>query len=178
MERIAYHHIYEWEQTVWNDILLHFLWGAGDYEPVKYRNLPLSQFSNLESYKSRKKKGMPMDTIVIHMGGIHGKDKRKGFQKLGLWQGNFTWYNGMIEGLRTNITEESMEFEIRRSIFAMGLRVSDVTERCVQWKWILLVSIAATVALSTWRVKRRHRRNEARIATVGPFVVHDAKNFV
>lgn len=80
MERIAYHHIYEWEQTAWNDVLIHFLWGAGDYEPVKYRNLPLSEFANLESYKSRKSKGMPMNTIVVHMEGSTEVKRGKNFR--------------------------------------------------------------------------------------------------
>lgn len=47
IERILYHRIEEWEQTAWNDVLVHFLWGAGDHEPLKYRALPQSQFANL-----------------------------------------------------------------------------------------------------------------------------------
>jgi hypothetical protein len=47
VERILYHRIEEWEQTAWNDVLVHFLWGAGDHEPLKYRALPQSQFANL-----------------------------------------------------------------------------------------------------------------------------------
>ena len=47
VERIAFHQVEEWDQTAWNDILLHFLWGAGNNEPLKYRALPQSQFANL-----------------------------------------------------------------------------------------------------------------------------------
>lgn len=46
-DRVIFHQQSEWEQTAWNDVLLHFLWGAGDHEPVKYRALPLSKFVNL-----------------------------------------------------------------------------------------------------------------------------------
>lgn len=33
---------------------------------------------------------MPLDLIILHLGGIRGADKRKSFEEEGIWQGNFS----------------------------------------------------------------------------------------
>jgi hypothetical protein len=43
-----------------------------------------------ETYRARSRLGMPQDQIILHMGGIHGDNKRIQFQEEGLWDGSFT----------------------------------------------------------------------------------------
>jgi hypothetical protein len=50
VDRIAYHAPYEWDQTAWNEVLMPFLWGAGDDPPLRYRVLPYSVASNLGAW--------------------------------------------------------------------------------------------------------------------------------
>lgn len=38
---------FQWEQTAWNELLPTFLWGQGDELPIRYRLLPVDQFSNI-----------------------------------------------------------------------------------------------------------------------------------
>jgi hypothetical protein len=44
-------------------------------------------------YRARREKGMDLDLIILHMGGVYGADKRKGFEEEGVWQGSFTISN-------------------------------------------------------------------------------------
>ena len=54
VDRIGYHILDAWDQTAWNEIILHFLWGAGDQgEPLRYRLLPFSEFSNIGKRRRR-----------------------------------------------------------------------------------------------------------------------------
>lgn len=86
---------------------------------------------------------------------------------------------------RKNIEEESStesESEIRRSIFAMRLKLNDATGRCVEWKWITLATLGAGVVMTGWRLRQRRalRRNtnSRNIVSVALLMVHEAKNFV
>jgi len=47
VDRIAYHAVWQWDQTAFNEVILHFLWGTGEHEPLRYRLLPFSEVSNI-----------------------------------------------------------------------------------------------------------------------------------
>lgn len=49
VDRIAYHAVWQWDQTAWNEIIIQLLWGTGDHEPLKYRVLSLAEFSNIRT---------------------------------------------------------------------------------------------------------------------------------
>jgi len=92
MERIAFHIVQEWDQTAWNDVITHFLWGAGNDEPVRYRLLPFSEFANVGTYRARKEYGLEDNPIVLHLGGVNGgENKRDTWIAEGYWVANFTW---------------------------------------------------------------------------------------
>ena len=50
LHNVSYHlrrHLQQWDQAAWNEVILGFLVGMGYEEPLRYRILPVDQFSNI-----------------------------------------------------------------------------------------------------------------------------------
>jgi len=45
--RFTRRHLQQWDQAAWNEVILSFLVGMGYEEPLRYRILPVDQFSNI-----------------------------------------------------------------------------------------------------------------------------------
>lgn len=70
---------HQWDQTAWNEVILPFLWGNGEVEPLAYRLLPHAHYANVGVVDKRRAAGLPVDLVVLHSGYLHGKEKaRKG----------------------------------------------------------------------------------------------------
>ncbi|KAL4446222.1 hypothetical protein ABPG77_003029 [Micractinium sp. CCAP 211/92] len=76
---------FQWEQAAWNEILPTFLWGQGDEPPIRYRLLPVDQFSNIGVFLRRKSRNLPVNQVALHAGWLHGAAKVEAFKKLGYW---------------------------------------------------------------------------------------------
>ena len=69
---------------------MHFLWGSAAEAPLRYRLLPAASFyGSISNYEARQAAGLPLDPVLMHCGGLHGKDKQAAYERLGLFHGEF-----------------------------------------------------------------------------------------
>jgi len=47
LHSVARRHLQQWDQAAWNEVILSFLVGMGYEAPLRYRILPVDQFSNI-----------------------------------------------------------------------------------------------------------------------------------
>lgn len=75
-DRLLVKALHQWEQVAWNEVIQPFLWGMGEEgEPLKYRILPHTSYGNVFVVEARAKDNLPTDMVIIHAGGLHGKEK-------------------------------------------------------------------------------------------------------
>jgi hypothetical protein len=90
VHRIAFHAIWQWDQTAFNEIIMPFLWGMGDQPPLRYRLLPVSKFMNAIVMPERTKSGLSNDEIIVlHAGGLHGSEKKAAFIERNIYRPEF-----------------------------------------------------------------------------------------
>ncbi|KAL6779972.1 hypothetical protein ACKKBG_A14515 [Auxenochlorella protothecoides x Auxenochlorella symbiontica] len=76
---------HQWDQTAWNEVILPFLWGNGEVEPLAYRLLPHAHYANVGVVDKRRAAGLPVDLVVLHSGYLHGKEKKEAYERMGFW---------------------------------------------------------------------------------------------
>uniref|UniRef100_A0A1D1ZNZ3 Glycosyltransferase n=1 Tax=Auxenochlorella protothecoides TaxID=3075 RepID=A0A1D1ZNZ3_AUXPR len=76
---------HQWDQTAWNEVILPFLWGTGDSEQLAYRILPNENYINVRAIPDREKAGLPLDIVILHSGGTHGRNKALAYAARGFW---------------------------------------------------------------------------------------------
>jgi len=90
VDRIAFHAVWQWDQTAFNEIIIPFLWGVGDEPPLRYRLLPVSKFVNEVVVRERTIYGLSNDEIVVlHGGGLHGSEKKEAFLERKIYRPDF-----------------------------------------------------------------------------------------
>jgi Nucleotide-diphospho-sugar transferase len=90
VNRIAFHAVWQWDQTAFNEIIMPYTWGMGDQPPLKYRLLPVSKFLNIPVMMERQKKGLTnAEIIVLHAGGLHGSEKKAAFLERKIYRPSF-----------------------------------------------------------------------------------------
>ena len=56
-----------------NDVVMHFLFGMGGMAPLRFRLFPVEHVSNTGPLEDRRALGLPVDLVVLHSGGLHGR---------------------------------------------------------------------------------------------------------
>ncbi|KAK9816801.1 hypothetical protein WJX72_005258 [[Myrmecia] bisecta] len=75
----------QWDQAAWNEVLMGHLFGLGEAPPLRYRLLPMAQYNNIGTYHLRQQHALPLDTVILHAGAVHGPNKVAQYKALGFW---------------------------------------------------------------------------------------------
>lgn len=72
---------HEWDQATWNVVIVPCLIGSGDSDlpPLRYRLLPHAEYANIHVVERRRQAGKRADVVIMHLGGVHGRDKVRGW---------------------------------------------------------------------------------------------------
>lgn len=68
-------HIWAWEQSAFNEVIMAHVFGSEDRLPLTLRVLPTRHFLNVKVAKLRRQQGLDLDIVVIHAGGVGGQGK-------------------------------------------------------------------------------------------------------
>lgn len=139
---VVHTHTQQWDQAAWNEVVMAFLVGMGDEEPLRYRILPISQFMNLEVYDAAIKSERPVEPVLLHAGYLNGEAKKQRFTDLGVWRGD-AWQSDMGKaGLRA-----------RRKVCGSSLAQCRGRRSSMRWLLVLaLCGIAVGLLLAARRI--------------------------
>ena len=175
VQRIAYDVIWQWDQTAWNEVILPFLWGAGDQNPLTYRLLPVSEYANVPVVVEREKAGLETDLMVLHAGGIHGADKKKSYIEREVYHPDFkTPSDYLIMQYAVPEVPPEKGTAAAASIFTgTGVHHWQPPDENAFWTllWIILIVMALGATLVVgWQVRNRGKEKLEREweAKVGP----------
>ncbi|KDD74555.1 hypothetical protein H632_c1229p0, partial [Helicosporidium sp. ATCC 50920] len=81
----------QWDQALWNEVVVTHLWGMGREQPLRYRLFPHSVAANVGPYDERRRRGLPTNLAVVHLGYVNGEDNKvAAYTRLGLWRGDYS----------------------------------------------------------------------------------------
>jgi len=114
-----------------------------------------------DTYKSRKEKQLDDDTIVLHLGGVHGEEKQRIWEDMGYWEPDFV--APKLPGKkRANRRAAAARPEII-TLWSTGIaegEISAVWSSQLPLPAVVVVSAAAG-SLLTWRRRQARRRLQA-----------------
>ena len=78
----------QWEQAAFNEVIRAHVIGRAHQAPsnLRYRILLVELFLNIPTFHLRWQEKLDVaGAVIVHAGGVHGRDKEKQMQDLGIW---------------------------------------------------------------------------------------------
>lgn len=76
------------DQLLWNEVIMAFLIGQKGHKPLRFSLLDDAKFSNFEVVRWRQEQSLELESVMMHAGGISGKDKEAYMREHGYWLGD------------------------------------------------------------------------------------------
>ncbi|KDD77034.1 hypothetical protein H632_c35p2 [Helicosporidium sp. ATCC 50920] len=80
----------QWEQAMWNELVMTHLWGSDVEPPLRYRLLPHDTAASVKVWEARRAQGLPADLVVLRAGHLDGTRKGDAYERLGVWHPDYS----------------------------------------------------------------------------------------